>query len=93
MQKISGIVVDTSLLSMAARLESGKTPKPVSKPQEALIVSDDFITRVTPVIGVSLEKLTAMLDKPNELRVKRQTEIRWLQLLNIPASSHLSEAR
>ncbi|MDR2418206.1 MAG: hypothetical protein LBD79_04045 [Treponema sp.] len=87
MRKISEIRPDTSLLSVVACLESGKTVKPVSKPQEALtlllkfylFVSDDFITRVASAMGVSVEKLTTMLDKLYELRVKRQEELRQLK--------------
>ena len=64
MQKNSEIVPNTSLFSVATRLESGKTLKPAHIPQETLIlflksylfISDDVIIRLTSAIGVCIEK-------------------------------------
>ncbi|MDR1325023.1 MAG: hypothetical protein LBK00_03190 [Treponema sp.] len=83
MRKISEIVADTPLLSMTACLETGKTPKPVSNPQQVLIlllksysfVSDDFIVHAAPAIGVNVEKLTTMFNKVHELCVERDEKI------------------
>jgi DNA-directed RNA polymerase specialized sigma24 family protein len=68
-------------------LDAEESFKPVSNPRQVLIlllksyffVSDDFITRVAPAIGVSPEELTGMIDQLRELRVERETEIRDLQ--------------
>jgi DNA-directed RNA polymerase specialized sigma24 family protein len=70
-----------------AYLDAGESLKPVSNPRQVLIlllksyffVSDDFTARVAPAIGVSVEKLTALLDKVRELRVERDEKIRRLQ--------------
>ncbi|MDR1400155.1 MAG: hypothetical protein LBJ41_09560 [Treponema sp.] len=61
--------------------------KPVKKPRQILIlllksysfVSDDFIARVAPAIGVSPDELTLMIDKIRELCNDREEKIRNLQ--------------
>ncbi|MDR1325371.1 MAG: hypothetical protein LBK00_04965 [Treponema sp.] len=61
--------------------------RPVKNPRQVLIlllksysfVSDDFIARVSPAIGVSPDKLVSMINKLHELREEREEEIRNLQ--------------
>ncbi|MDR2418821.1 MAG: hypothetical protein LBD79_07180 [Treponema sp.] len=61
--------------------------EPVKNPRQVLIlllksyffVSDDFIARVAPAIGVSPYSLTLMINKLRELRKEREEEIRDLQ--------------
>ncbi|MDR0636454.1 MAG: hypothetical protein LBF87_05180 [Treponema sp.] len=61
--------------------------KPVKKTQQVLIlllksysfVSDDFIARVAPAIGISPDKLALMIDKLHELREEREEKLRNLQ--------------
>ena len=61
--------------------------KPVKKPQQVLIlllksysfVSDDFIVRVAPAIGISPDKLALMIDKLHELRKEHEEKLRNLQ--------------
>jgi DNA-directed RNA polymerase specialized sigma24 family protein len=68
-------------------MEAEESFEPVKNPRQVLIlllksyffVSDDFIARVAPAIGVSPDKLTLMVDKLRELRGERESEIRDLQ--------------
>jgi DNA-directed RNA polymerase specialized sigma24 family protein len=61
--------------------------KPVKNPRTVLIlllksycfVSDDFIARVAPAIGISPDELARMIDKVRELRKKRDEEFLVLQ--------------
>ncbi|MDR0636287.1 MAG: hypothetical protein LBF87_04340 [Treponema sp.] len=70
-----------------AYLDAEESLKPVRNPRQVLIlllksyffVSDDFIVRVAPAIGISLEKLTAMLDKLRELRMDHDEKILQLK--------------
>jgi hypothetical protein len=69
--------------NMPAYLDAEEIPKPVSNPRQVLIlllksyffVSDDFIVRVAPAIGVNIEKLTALLNKIHELCAERDEKI------------------
>ena len=70
-----------------AYLDAEESFKPVRNPRQVLIlllksyffVSDEFIVRVAPAIGISIEKLTAMLDKLRELRRTRDEKILQLK--------------
>ena len=61
--------------------------KPVSNPRQVLIlllksyfyISEDFIARVAPCIGMEEERLSRMIDELRDLRLKRDKEIRELQ--------------
>jgi cell division protein FtsB len=68
-------------------LESKPVFKPVSNPRQVLVlllksyyfVSDDFLTRIAPAVGIPEEKLRQMIDALRERRVQREEEIRALQ--------------
>ncbi|MDR2019824.1 MAG: hypothetical protein LBQ14_03570 [Treponema sp.] len=61
--------------------------KPVSNPRQVLVlllksyyfVSDDFLVRIAPAIGVEKEKLHQLIDKLRQLRLVRDEAIRTLQ--------------
>jgi hypothetical protein len=61
--------------------------KPVSNPRQVLVlllksyyfVSEDFISRVAPAIGIKEEKLSRLIEELRKRRVKREEEIRTLQ--------------
>jgi DNA-directed RNA polymerase specialized sigma24 family protein len=61
--------------------------KPVSNPRQVLVlllksyyfVSDDFLTRIAPAIGVKKEKLLQLIDGLRKRRLNRDEEIRTLQ--------------
>jgi hypothetical protein len=61
--------------------------KPVKNPRQVLVlllksyffVSDDFIDRVAPAIGVGPDELTRMIDRLHKLRDRREEKIRVLQ--------------
>jgi hypothetical protein len=94
MWKFSEILPDTLSASSLTEnrsayqdLKADENLKPVSNSQERLILllksyffmSNDFIARVAPVMGMSVENLTGMADKLRELRVEQDKEIRRLQ--------------
>jgi DNA repair exonuclease SbcCD ATPase subunit len=94
MWKLSEILPNTPVASPLSEntpayhgLKAEENLKPVSNSQERLILllksyffmSDDFIVRVAPAIGISVENLTGMADKLRELRVERDEETRRLQ--------------
>jgi hypothetical protein len=68
-------------------LEADESLNQVSDSQKRLILllksysfmSGDFIARVAPATGMSVESLTGMADKARELRVERDEETRRLQ--------------
>ncbi|MDR2185411.1 MAG: hypothetical protein LBO80_07075 [Treponema sp.] len=61
--------------------------KPVSNPRQVLVlllksyyfVSDDFLTRIAPAIGIKKEKLRQLVDELREIRLNRDEEIRTLR--------------
>ena len=61
--------------------------KPVSNPRQVLVlllksyyfVSDDFLTRIAPAIGVKKEKLLQLIDELRKKRLDRDEEIRTLR--------------
>jgi biotin operon repressor len=68
-------------------LESPPVFKPVSNPRQVLVlllksyhyVSEDFLTRIAPAIGISKEKLGQLIEELRKRRVQREEEIRELQ--------------
>ncbi|MDR1400194.1 MAG: hypothetical protein LBJ41_09755 [Treponema sp.] len=73
--------------NVPAYLDEEESLKPVKNPQRVLIlllksylfVSDDFLVRVAPAIGVSIEDLNAMLDKIRKLRMESDEKILQLK--------------
>ncbi|MDR2484323.1 MAG: hypothetical protein LBD55_02885 [Treponema sp.] len=67
--------------------ESHPAGKPVSNPRQVLIlllksyfyISEDFISRAAPYIGIEKERLSRMIDELRDLRLKRDEEIRELR--------------
>ncbi|MDR2418205.1 MAG: hypothetical protein LBD79_04040 [Treponema sp.] len=73
--------------NVSAYLDAEESLKPVSNPRQVLIlllksyffVSDDFVVRVAPAIGVNIKNLTAMLDKLRELCMGRNEKVHQLK--------------
>jgi DNA-directed RNA polymerase specialized sigma24 family protein len=70
-----------------AYLDPKPALKPVSNPRQILalvlksyyIVSDDFLNRIAPAIGMSKEKLSQLIEELRKRRIQREEEIRELQ--------------
>jgi hypothetical protein len=70
-----------------AYLESKPVFKPISNPRQALVlllksyhfVSEDFLTRAAPAIGIPKEKLGQLIETLRKRRIQREEEIRELQ--------------
>jgi cell division protein FtsB len=68
-------------------LEPKPVFEPVSNPRQVLVlllksyhfVSDDFLTRIAPAIGIPKEKLSQMIEALRKRRIQREEEIRTLQ--------------
>jgi hypothetical protein len=77
----------TACDSEPAYLEEKPAFKPVSNPRQALVlllksyhyVSDDFLTRAAPAIGVPKEQLGQLIESLRKRRIRREEEIRELQ--------------
>jgi hypothetical protein len=62
-------------------------PGPVSNPRQILVLllkayyfmSDDFISRIAPAVGLEKEKIKDLIDELRKLRLKREAEIHGLQ--------------
>jgi biotin operon repressor len=62
-------------------------PKPVSNPRQILVlllksyyfISDDFISRIAPALGIEKDRIKDMINELRKLRLKREAEIQGLQ--------------